>query len=91
MESGVGDLQKIENSFGKKVVIATFGEEEGGWCSKGVRGGFEVGVWEAVTNEWEGIRNNSLFKVGNERRVRVKLCGARIKHLKRPSLTYILC
>ena len=28
----------------KQVIINRFGLEEGGWCSRGVRGGYSVGV-----------------------------------------------
>ncbi|RVX00548.1 hypothetical protein CK203_037030 [Vitis vinifera] len=42
------------DSFWKQVIIDKFGVDEGGWCSRGVRGGYGVGVWKAIRKEWEG-------------------------------------
>ena len=38
-------------SFWKQVIINKFGLEEGGWCSRGARGGYDVGVWKAIRKE----------------------------------------
>ena len=40
----------------------------GGWCLKGVRGGYEGGVWKAIRHEWEEIQSRSYFLLGNGRR-----------------------
>ncbi|RVW70949.1 Embryogenesis-associated protein EMB8 [Vitis vinifera] len=37
---------------------------KGGWFPRGVRGGYAVGVWKAIINEWEGIKNRSHFIIG---------------------------
>lgn len=55
-------------SFWKKVIIGWSGR---GVMSKGVRGGYEVGVGKAIRNEWEIIRNHSPFKLGNGRWVKL--------------------
>ena len=39
---------------------------------RGVRGGYGVGVWKAIRNEWKGIRCRSHFIVGNGRRVKFR-------------------
>ena len=36
-----------------------------------MRKGYEVGVWKAIKNEWEGIKGRSCFSIGNRRRVKI--------------------
>ena len=50
---------EVRESLWKQIIIGKFGEEEGGCHSRGVRGGYGVGVWKAIRNEWEGIRSGS--------------------------------
>ena len=38
-------------SFWKQVIIGKFELEEGGWCSRGVRGVYSVGMWNAIRKE----------------------------------------
>ena len=54
----------------KQVIIDKYGEEEGGWCSKEVRGAYGVGLWKAIRKDWEIIRSRSRFIVGNGRKVK---------------------
>ena len=58
------------NSLWKQVIIDKYGEEEGGWCSKEVRGAYGVGLWKAIRKDWEIIRSRSRFIVGNGRKVK---------------------
>ena len=44
--------------------------QDGGWCSKGVRDRYKVGVWKAIRNGWESFRSHSRFFVGDGTRVK---------------------
>ncbi|RVW76760.1 hypothetical protein CK203_050518 [Vitis vinifera] len=35
-----------------QVIRGKYGEEQGGWCSKEVKGGYGVGLWKAIRREW---------------------------------------
>ncbi|KAL6329280.1 hypothetical protein AAG906_015483 [Vitis piasezkii] len=52
------------------IILGKYGVEDGGWCSRGVREGYGVGVWEAIINEWEELRCRVHFMVGNGRRIK---------------------
>ena len=58
------------NSLWKQVIIDKYGEEEGGWCSKEVKGAYGVGLWRAIRKDWEIICSRSRFIVGNGRKVK---------------------
>ena len=47
-----------------------FGEEQGRWCFKEVRGGYGVGLWKATMIEWRVISSRLSFVVGNGQRVK---------------------
>ena len=55
---------------GKQIINGKFREEERGWYSRGVRGGYGVGLWKTIRNEWKGVRSKSRFIVGNGKRVK---------------------
>ena len=44
----------------KQIIFSKYNLQEGGWCSKGVRDCYGVGVWKAIKNGWENIRTYSL-------------------------------
>ena len=44
--------------------------DEGGWCSKAVRKGYDVGLWKAIKRGWEDFNNRTSFTVGNKWRVK---------------------
>ena len=52
------------------MIKGKFGEEQGGWCSKEVRGGFSVGLWKAIRREWIVVSSMLSFVVGNGQRVK---------------------
>ncbi|RVW96549.1 hypothetical protein CK203_020432 [Vitis vinifera] len=56
------------DSLWKQVIIDKFGVEEGGWCSREVKGAYGVGVWKAIRKDWENIGSRSCFVVGNGRK-----------------------
>ena len=55
---------------GKQIINGKFREEEQGWYSRGVTGGYGVGLWKTIRNEWEGVRSKSRFIVGNRKKVK---------------------
>ena len=57
-------------AFWNQVIKGKFGEEQGGWCSKEVRGGFSVGLWKAIRREWIVVSSMLSFVVGNGQRVK---------------------
>ena len=62
----------------RQVICAKYGEEEGGWRSRVVRGSFGVGLWIAIRRGWDVLGDNLVYSVGNGRRVRFwkdKWCG----------------
>ena len=61
-----------------QVIRGKYGEEQGGWCSKEVKGGYGVGLWKAIRREWYIVSNRLSFVVGNGQRVRFwkdRWCG----------------
>ncbi|RVW84965.1 hypothetical protein CK203_039502 [Vitis vinifera] len=54
-------LDKRKGDLGGKVW-----EEQGGWCSKEVRGGYGVGLWKAIRREWDVVSCKLSFVVGND-------------------------
>ncbi|RVW93472.1 Molybdenum cofactor sulfurase [Vitis vinifera] len=62
---------EVRESLWKQIIIGKFGEEEGGWRSTGVRGGYGVGVWKTIRNEQE-VRCQK-----HGRRVGIWVVGAR--------------
>ena len=39
----------------KQIISSKYDLQEEGWCSKGVRDHYGVGVWKAIKNGWENI------------------------------------
>ena len=60
-----------KNPLRKQVIIDKYGVEDGGWCSREVRGAYGVGVWKAIRKDWENIRSRSRLIVGNGRKVKI--------------------
>lgn len=58
-------------SLWKQIISRKYDLQEGGWCSKGVRDRYGVGVWKAIRNGWENFRTHSCFIVGNGTRVKL--------------------
>ncbi|RVW88540.1 hypothetical protein CK203_032959 [Vitis vinifera] len=77
------------DSLWNQVIIDKFGVEDGGWCSREVRGAYGVGVWKAIRKDWENIRSRSHLIVENERNVKFwKDLWCEDQALKDVSLTY---
>ncbi|RVW54896.1 hypothetical protein CK203_071540 [Vitis vinifera] len=57
-------------SLWKQIISRKYDLQEGGWCSKGVRNRYGVGVWKAIRNGWENFRTHSRFIVGDSTRMK---------------------
>ncbi|RVW69837.1 putative ribonuclease H protein [Vitis vinifera] len=57
-------------SLWKQIISSKYDLQDGGWCSKGVRDRYGVGVWKAIRNGWESFRSHSRFIVGDDTRVK---------------------
>ena len=57
-------------SLWKQIISRKYDLQKGGWCSKGVRNRYGVGVWKAIRNGWENFRTHSRFIVGDGIRVK---------------------
>ena len=56
-------------SLWRKDISSKFGEDSGGWCLCKVRGPYGTGVWKEIINEWESFFPNTMYSLGNGRRV----------------------
>ncbi|RVX04892.1 hypothetical protein CK203_019123 [Vitis vinifera] len=54
----------------KQIISSKYDVQEGGWCSKGVRDRYGVGVWKAIRNGWKNFRSHSCFIIGDDTRVK---------------------
>ena len=52
------------------MIRGKYGEEQGGWCSKEVRDGYGVGLWEAIRKEWHVVNSKLSSMVGNGQSVK---------------------
>ena len=53
-----------------KCYHGKFGEDRGGWCSREVRGVFRTGVWKEIIREWDTTVSQTVYSLGNGRRLR---------------------
>ena len=63
-------LANENESLWKQIISSNYDLQEGGWCSKGVRDRYGVGVWKAMRNCWENFQSHSRFIVGDGTRVK---------------------
>ncbi|RVW42464.1 putative ribonuclease H protein [Vitis vinifera] len=63
-------LANENESLWKQIISSKYDLQEGGWCSKGVRDRYGVGVWKAIRNGWENFRSHSRFIIGDGTRVK---------------------
>ena len=53
-----------------RLVISTkFGEEDGGWNTRDIRGGYGTGLWKDIRKEWLTFSQNTTSSLGNDRRL----------------------
>ncbi|RVW96497.1 LINE-1 retrotransposable element ORF2 protein [Vitis vinifera] len=60
----------LENKPHLQIIFSKYELQEGGWCSKGVRNRYGVGVWKAIRKGWENFRSHSRFIIGDGTRVK---------------------
>ena len=41
-----------KNSLWRKVICSKFGESNGGWHTRDLRGGYETSLWKEIRKEW---------------------------------------
>ncbi|KAJ9693622.1 hypothetical protein PVL29_009537 [Vitis rotundifolia] len=58
------------DSLWKQIISSKYDLQDGGWCSKGIRDRYGMGVWKAIRNGWENFRSHSHFIVGDDIRVK---------------------
>ncbi|RVW42450.1 Transposon TX1 uncharacterized 149 kDa protein [Vitis vinifera] len=58
------------DSLWKQIISSKYDLQDGGWCSKGGRDRYGVGVWKAIRNGWEDFRSHSRFLIGDGTRVK---------------------
>ena len=51
------------------MVSTKFGEEDGGWNTSGIRGGYDTGLWKDIRKEWLTFSQNTASSLGNGRRL----------------------
>ena len=51
------------------VISIKFGEENGGWNTSDIRGGYGTGLWKDIRKEWLTLSQNTSFSLGNGRRL----------------------
>nr|CAN80785.1 hypothetical protein VITISV_022938 [Vitis vinifera] len=57
-------------SFWRKVIVAKFGDEEGGWTTREVRESYGTGLWKDIRKDWEEFFLRTSNRIGNGRRTR---------------------
>ena len=71
------------------MIRGKYGEEQGGWCSKEVRGGYGLGLWKTFRKEWTVVSSRLYFVLGNGQRVKFwkdRWCGDELLCVSFPSL-----
>ena len=51
------------------VINTKFGEEDGGWNTSDIRGGYGIGLWKDISKEWLTFSQNTISSLGNGRRL----------------------
>ena len=76
-------------AFWNQVIRGKYGEEQGGWSSKEVRGVYGMGLWKTLRKKWEVVKNRLFFVVGNWQKVKFWKdiwCGDELLCVSFPSL-----
>ena len=58
------------DSLWRLVISTKFGEENGGWISRDIRGAYGTGLWKDIRKEWFTLSQNTISSLGNGRRLR---------------------
>ena len=76
-------------AFWRQIISGKYGEMEGGWCSKEVRGGYGIGLWKVIRKLWDLVFCRVSFSVRNGKRIKFwkdKCCGDEPLNISFPSL-----
>ncbi|RVX01293.1 hypothetical protein CK203_031217 [Vitis vinifera] len=65
---------KERDAFWREVICGKFGELEGSWCSKEVRGSYGVGLWKAIRLYGRGGWNPSFSRLLNDWEIETVEC-----------------
>ena len=57
------------NALWRKVICCKFGESNGGWHTCDLSGGYGTNLWKENRKEWLGFFQNTVFALGDERRI----------------------
>ena len=57
------------DSLWRLVISTKFGEENGGWNTRDIRGVYGTGLWKVIRKEWLTFSQNSISDLGNGRRL----------------------
>ena len=57
------------DSLWRLVISTKFGEEDGGWNTRDIRGAFGTGLWKDIRKEWLTFSQNTISSLGNGRRL----------------------
>jgi hypothetical protein len=58
-----------EGAWWRSVLVAKYGTEWGGWCSKGIPGPHGVGLWKYICQGWQVFRSHFRFDPGDGSRI----------------------
>ena len=58
------------DSLWRLDISTKFGEEDGGWNTSDIRGGYDTSLWKDIRKEWLTFSQDSISSLGNGRRLR---------------------
>ena len=62
-------LANDRNSLWRKVICSKFGESNGGWHTRDLRGGYGTSLWKEIRKEWPSFFQNAVFSLRGARRI----------------------
>ena len=56
-------------SLWRMVIVSKYEEEDGGWFTRDIRGGYGTGLWKDISKEWLTFSQKAIPSLGNGRRL----------------------